>query len=282
MKTELDYKRQIKLAEMFHSLHHKEEMLILANAWDAASAKLFEVSGFPAIATTSSGVSWAYGYKDGEYLPPELVIESTRNIAKSINIPLSVDIEGGYYRDNYTKFAQFIKDIIDAGAVGINLEDGDSKNRKLNELNHQIELIHIVKNISKEKGINLFLNARTDVMDFANGDINNKIQVGIERANAFQAAGADGIFIPFIMDIATIIKFKDAISLPLNILINNNLEVSKLKEIRVNRVSVGGKPMMATLNLLKKIAQELQQSNDWKSLFVNEPTYYEINSWFEK
>ncbi|MDY0083868.1 MAG: isocitrate lyase/phosphoenolpyruvate mutase family protein, partial [Ignavibacteriaceae bacterium] len=96
----------------------------------------------------------------------------------------------------------------------------------------------------------------------------------------FEEAGADGIFIPFIKEIETVAELKKTINLPLNILINDLLNISELRKLKVNRVSVGGKPMLAVLNTLRVIAKELKNGNDWHSLFVKEPNYGEVNSWF--
>ena len=280
MNNVFDSIRQNELAEKFHALHHKDEMLVLPNAWDSASAKIFEESGFQAIATTSSGISWSCGYKDGEHIPPDLMIEVISRIAHSVKVPVTADIEAGYYGDDIDKYSKFISNVIEAGAVGINLEDGDSKTRRLVDINLQIKKLKSVKEISKQKGVNLFLNARTDAIELAKGDLKTKIQVCIERANEFEEAGADGIFIPFIKEIETVAELKKAIKLPLNILINDLLNIAELRKLKVNRVSVGGKPMLASLNILRVIARELKNENDWHSLFVKDPNYPQVNNWF--
>ncbi len=272
--------RQNELAEKFHALHHKDEILVLPNAWDCASAKMFEEEGFQAIATTSSGISWSCGYKDGEHIPPDLMIEVINRIAHCVNVPVTADIEAGYYGNDINKFSKFISDVIEAGAVGINLEDGDSKTRILIDIDLQIKKIKIVKEIAKQKSVSLFLNARTDAIELAKGDLKTKIQACIKRAKLFEEAGADGIFIPFIKEIETVSELKKTINLPLNILINDLLNISELRKLKVNRVSTGGKPMLAVLNTLRVIAKELKNGNDWYSLFVKEPNYPEVNNWF--
>lgn len=280
MNNVFDSNIQNELAEKFHALHHQDEMLVLPNAWDSVSAKIFEEAGFQAIATTSSGISWSCGYKDGEHIPPDLMIEVISRIAHSVEVPVTADIEAGYYGDDIDKFSKFISDVIEAGAVGINLEDGDSKIRSLVNIDLQIKKLKSVKEISKQKGVNLFLNARTDAIELADGDLKTKIQVCIERAKAFEEAGADGIFIPFIKEIETVAELKSAIKLPLNILINDFLDIAELRKLKVNRVSVGGKPMLASLNVLRAIAKELKSGNNWNSLFVKDPNYREVNDWF--
>lgn len=282
MTNHFNAERQNKLAEQFYSLHHTKEMLVLANAWDSASARIFQECGFPAIATTSSGVSWACGFQDGEHIPPGLMVDMTARIAGAVTIPVSADIETGYYRNDLHEFSRFISDILEAGAVGVNIEDANSKTKKLFPLKDQIAVLKVAREVAVRKGINLFINARTDAIEHAPGSQEKKIKTCIERARAFEEAGADGIFIPFIQEMETVEKLKEAIRLPLNILINDKLDIARLRQIKVNRITVGGKPMLAALNLLKKIGEDLRSGNDWHSLFVGSPTYPEVNSWFKK
>lgn len=278
MKT-FDKNKQSNLAQKFHKLHHSEEMLVLPNCWDCVSAKVFQQKGFPAAATSSASVAWANGYKDGEHIPPDLMIESIRRIAQSIDVPLTADIEGGYFRDDLGRFRQFIGDVIDAGAVGINLEDGYGHSSKLNDTAYQQEEIKAVKEIGKQKGIDIYVNARTDAMILPE-DLKTRIQICIEKANAFEEAGADGIFIPFVQEMRRVKKLKENIKLPLNILINSALDISELKRLKINRVSVGSRPMMASINFLDKIAGELKDGTNWSSLYTEYPSYEETNSWF--
>jgi 2-methylisocitrate lyase-like PEP mutase family enzyme len=111
------------LADNFHSLHEQKDILILPNAWDAGSARVIEDAGAKAIATSSAGVAWALGFTDGDMMPPKLLAELTARITDAISIPLSVDFEGGY-TTNPQKIGENLKPVIDAGAVGINIEDG--------------------------------------------------------------------------------------------------------------------------------------------------------------
>ena len=280
MNQKFNADKQNKIAEKFHSLHHANETLILPNAWDCISAKIFEENKFPAIATTSTGVAWCYGYKDGEHIPPHLVIETINRITQTVSVPVTADIEGGYYRNNIEKFSQFIHNIIEAGAIGINIEDGHAHTEILNDVNHHITLIKLAKEIGKEKGVNLFVNARTDAM-LLNTNLKNKIEACIERTKIFEEAGADGAFIPFVKDIETVAQIKQNINLPLNILFADTLNIEDLKKLKINRISIGGRAMLATMNLLKEISNEIKNSNNWFSLFTKEPTYAEVNAWFK-
>ncbi|MBE7515548.1 MAG: isocitrate lyase/phosphoenolpyruvate mutase family protein [Chloracidobacterium sp.] len=279
MKELSDKERQNELAKRFHALHHTGEMLILANAWDCLSAKMIEHCGFPAVATTSSGMSWTLGYKDGEHIPPQLMVEAVGRIAQSVSVPVTADIEGGYYRDDLDKFSQFISSVIDAGVIGINIEDGHAHSERLDDIESQAKEIAAAKEVGERKGIDLFVNARTDAM-LLPLEPNAKIEACIERAKAFQKAGADCIFIPFIRDMDTIAGLKSGIELPLNILMTNTLDVEALRSLKVERVSVGARPAMAAMHLLKEIAADLRSTSDWHKLFINDPSYEELNEWF--
>lgn len=283
MNPDFDAVKQNQLAEKFHALHHAGETLILPNVWDAVSAKIFEESGFPAIATSSAAIAWSLGYQDGENIPPELMLEAIQRIVRAVKIPVSVDIEGGYYRHDLKKFAAYIVAIIEAGAVGINLEDSDAHAGALIcDFNHQLKVIRLAKEVCLQNGVNLFINARTDAYALVFGDIRAKTKISIDRANAFHDAGADGVFIPFVREIDAIVQFKNEIKLPLNILMDAALDVKQLRQLNVNRISVGPKPILATLSTLKDIAQQMNTSENWNKLFVQDVNYNEVNKWFIK
>ena len=112
-----------QLAEDFRKLHRAPPILLLPNAWDPMSARIFEAAGFPAVATTSGGLAWALGYADGEKTPWPEVVAATRRMAEAVRVPLTADIETGY-GETPDAVARSVGEIVDAGAVGINLEDG--------------------------------------------------------------------------------------------------------------------------------------------------------------
>ncbi len=281
MKPLYNQQEQNELAEKFYALHRAAKMLVIPNAWDCASAKIFEEAGFPAIATTSSGISWACGYQDGEHIPPQLMAEVVGRIARVVSIPVTADIEGGYYRHDLDKLTAFIQTIMEAGAVGVNLEDTDAATGKPCAVKEQEALIAAVRKTADKSKINLYINARVDAMELPNTDLATKIQTCIDRAAAYKEAGASGIFVPFVADIKTVAQLKEKIELPLNILMSNTLSVAKLREIGVNRISVGGKPMLAGLSRASLIAKDLLAGDDWSSLFVQEPNYPMVNNWFK-
>ncbi|HMA50632.1 MAG TPA: isocitrate lyase/phosphoenolpyruvate mutase family protein, partial [Magnetospirillaceae bacterium] len=176
-------------AKQFRALHQGPTPLILANAWDAGSARLIESLGAKAIATTSAGVDWTLGYPDGNLLPVAKLAEVVAQMARVIDIPLTVDFEAGY-SDDPAAVAENIKPLLDAGAVGINLEDGGDPPALL------AAKIERLKQTASARGVDLFINARTDVYLRGLVPEEKRVSESLARAKTYQAAGADGLFVP--------------------------------------------------------------------------------------
>lgn len=268
---------QLRRTEAFRALHHSGETLVLPNAWDCISARIFEEAGFPAIATTSSGVSFSLGVPDGEHLDPEWLLNVVGRMTDTLSVPLTVDIEAGYSNGDISKLTVFIDRLLVKGAVGINLEDGSAATKSLQNLKLQQELIRTVKAVAAGKSCDIFINARTDAMMYAPGEKEDRVKIALERAAAFEEAGADGVFVPFVQDMDTVATLKEGIRLPLNILANEHLDIVELKRLGVNRISTGSRPILATLALLREIASELKGADGWKQLYKSGITYAETN-----
>lgn len=224
--------RDPKAAQVFRQLHH-EGLLILANAWDAGSARLIESLGARAIATTSAAVAWSHGYADGDLLPVSLLVASVADIARRIRVPLSVDMEGGYSSDPVA-VGEAVARVIDAGAVGINLEDGTGTPDLL------CAKVEEAKRAGVRTGVELFVNARADVYlrDLAARE--RRVDETLARAQRYRAAGADGIFVPGLADPAGIQAIASGVRLPLNILARPGLPAgSVLAALGVRRLSAG-------------------------------------------
>jgi 2-methylisocitrate lyase-like PEP mutase family enzyme len=203
---------QTDKAERFRKLHKGPEVLVLPNAWDAASAAVMADAGAKAVATSSAAVAWAYGYPDGDVLPMDLVIATIAAAAKAAgDTPLTADIEGGF-TDDLDDLAALIGRVIEAGAVGINIEDG-GRDPQLHA-----RKIAAVKAAAAKTGVPLFINARTDVYlrGLAQGEA--AYEEAVKRAALYAEAGADGIFVPGAADPALIGRLAKAVSLPLNIM----------------------------------------------------------------
>src|SRR5258705_848404 len=174
--------------EIFRALHQGPALLVLPNAWDAGTARLIESMGAKAIATTSAGLAWSRGYPDGNALPIDQVIAATRDIARVLRVPLTVDVEAGYSDDPH-EAADLVVRILDIGAVGINIEDGAASADLL------CKKIAAVREKAARSGVDLFINARTDVyLGIASGDA--AIEEVIHRASRYRATGCDGLFVP--------------------------------------------------------------------------------------
>jgi 2-methylisocitrate lyase-like PEP mutase family enzyme len=246
--TENDMPKNPELATAFHALHRGPELLILANAWDAGSARLIESLGARAIATTSAGVAWTHGYPDGDALPVALAIATTAAIARVIRVPLTVDIEAGY-SDDPDAVAGLTTQLIDAGAVGVNLEDGGGAPELL------AAKIARVRRAAGELGVDLYINARIDVYLRGLGAEAGRLAETRARAARYRDAGASGIFVPGLVDPAAIGELTGAIGLPLNLLAWPGLPLApELARLGVRRLSAGSSIAQAALGRTKELA----------------------------
>lgn len=274
--------KQKQMADDFLALHHAPTILILPNAWDVVSAKVFELEGFKAIGTTSAGIAATLGYPDGQRMS---LIENMAVVQRMINhttLPVSADIEAGYA----TSIAGVVKAaqaVLDVGAVGLNLEDGtEDPATPLFEKALQQERIKAIREMSLANGVHLVINARTDVV-MINGDSPQNLREAIDRGNAYKEAGADCIFVPDTgnlekKSIAILVKEIDA---PVNVLAGATTPpIAELQEMGIARVSLGPRPMRAVLSLLRKIAQELMTAGTYKLMSESSISYSEVNQWF--
>lgn len=238
----------------FAALHVPGNPLVLPNAWDAVSARIFEAAGFPAIATTSAGVAWALGYPDGERVDVDEMLAAIARIARVVGVFVSADVEAGFARDIDALVAVMAR-VRDAGAVGVNVEDWDVHTGA--PFPAPIAQARIAA-IKQRLGDALFVNARTDLFLHQVGDSATRLAATIERLRGFVAAGADGVFVPGVSDAATIAALTAAVDAPLNVLAGPATPaVAELRKLNVGRVSVGAGPMRTILGATRAIAQEL-------------------------
>ena len=255
------------LAETFHSLHKQSGILILPNAWDAGSAKIIEDAGAKAIATSSAGVAWALGYADGDVLPPRMLAELTARITDVIRIPLSVDFEGGYTK-NPAEIAENLKPIINAGAVGINIEDGEGTPELL------AKKIEKARKAAESAGVNIFINARTDVYLAEIGSPESRVRETINRAARYRDAGADGIFVPGLSETSAIEAIVPEVKMPVNVMAYPGLPPTKeLKKLGVQRLSSGTAIPQMIWNHVAELAKGFLSTGDSKPLFNNSMAY---------
>jgi 2-methylisocitrate lyase-like PEP mutase family enzyme len=256
----------------FRALHNK--FLLLPNAWDAGSARLIESLGATAIATTSAGVAWARGYPDGDAVPLENLLVTVREIARAIRVPLTVDIEGGYSNEP-AAVARLVSGIMEAGAIGINIEDGANSPETL------CGKIEAARQSARRANCDLFINVRTDVYlrGLATGD--TAVEEVLRRAKLYRTAGADGLFVPGLANLRamkTIAKTIDP--MPLNIMLVPGLpSIDELRENGVRRLSAGAAIAMAALGLSGQLAKDFL-AGSWDELFKVTVDYATTNALF--
>jgi 2-methylisocitrate lyase-like PEP mutase family enzyme len=259
----------------FRELHHRPDfVLILPNAWDAASARLVELAGAAAIATSSAAVAWAHGRADGEELDVATVLGVVREIVRVVRLPVSVDLEAGYSVEP-AGIARVIGAILDAGAVGINLEDGAGDPERL------AAKITVAKETAERAGHDLFVNARTDVYlrNLASGEA--AVAETLRRARLYRDAGADGIFVPGVVAPEAITAIAGGTALPLNVLARPTLApVAELGRCGVRRLSVGCALAQAALDRVRGATRELIEHGTYASLYAGSIPVAELNGWF--
>jgi 2-methylisocitrate lyase-like PEP mutase family enzyme len=254
-------------ANAFRAMHRGEKILRLPNAWDVASARVFEDAGFGALATTSAGVAFSLGYPDGQKITRQEMLGRVGRIAKAVKVPVTADVEAGY-GNRPEDAGRTASEVIEVGAVGMNLEDvTDDGTQPLAELSLQAEKIRAVKEAALKTGVLLVLNARTDVYLKQVGAPESRYDATIRRVVAYRDAGADCVFVPGLYDAETIGRLVRDVKCPVNILGGpGSPSVPELEKLGVARVSVGSSPMRATLGLVKRIGEELRLSGTYTTL----------------
>lgn len=218
-------------AEHFHALHKGDEILILPNAWDAQSAKLIEEAGAKAIATSSAAVAWSHGYADGHFLPIPRLIATVEAIARVVSIPVSVDMEGGY-SDDPGEVGETVSAVIGVGGIGMNIEDGRSSADLL------CGKIEAVRAAAERAGVDFFVNARCDVYLKGLAEGHAALEETLRRGRAYKEAGANGFFVPGLIDLHVIAEIARSIALPLNVMARKGApSVADLKAAGVRRLS---------------------------------------------
>jgi len=243
--------------ETFYQLHQQEKPLIIANAWNVRSAQMIEENGYAAIATSSGAISNSLGYADGEKIPFSELLYIVQRIKASTNIPLSVDLERGYTND-LNELIENIQKLIDIGVVGINLEDVQGEEIYLKKLNAIKN--HLIRNNQK-----LFINARTDGFLLK---VESPLETTIKRAKLYQNAGADGLFVTGVSDIATIKEIASSTTLPLNVVGTTKLSsIRSLSECGVRRISMAAFLYRATYAPLENLLKEVLTEQSLEPLF---------------
>ena len=254
-------------AMAFRAMHRGPGILVLPNAWDVASARVFEEAGFGALATTSAGVAFSLGYPDGQKISRGEMLARVASIARAVKVPVTADVEAGY-GTRPEDAAETAKGAIAAGAVGMNLEDatGD-RAHPLVDLSLQLEKIRAAREAALKTGVLMVVNARTDIYWAQVGAPETRYDETVRRLAAYRDAGADSVFVPGLQDLKSIARMVQDLKCPLNILAGpGSAPVPELEKLGVARVSIGSAAMRATLGLVKRIAQELKTSGGYAEL----------------
>jgi 2-methylisocitrate lyase-like PEP mutase family enzyme len=264
--------------EAFRAMHQAPPILVLPNAWDAVSARLFVKAGAKAIATTSAGVAASLGYPDGQKIPRALMLEAIARMARAVDVPVTADIEAGY-ATTAAELAETIRGVINAGAVGCNLEDATGKSPKiLFEIDEQIARIRAARDAGDRAGVPVVINARTDVYLAGVGEPGKRFAETVRRANACREAGADCLFVPGVTDSGTLARLVHEIKGPINVLAGAGLpNVAELERIGVARLSVGSGIMRATLAHARDAARDLLQHGTYSAFLDHSIPHSEIN-----
>lgn len=254
------------MAEAFLARHRAPPVLLLPNPWDAMSARLFAAAGFDALATSSAGVAWALGYPDGEVAPWAEVVAATARIVRAAGVPVSADIERGYGATPEEVEAR-VGEIIAAGVVGINLEDGLHGSIRSSE--DALARLAAARNAGRRAGVPIVLNARCDIFHLQQGDEDARFAAAVARCKAYLAAGADCVY-PFgLRDPAGIARFTEAVGGPVNVTGRAGMpNASELGRMGVARITIASAPTLVAMSAIQALATDLYATGSFDGLNV--------------
>jgi 2-methylisocitrate lyase-like PEP mutase family enzyme len=265
-------------AQDFRELHRGKKILILPNAWDVPSARVFENEGFPAVATSSAGLLVSLGYPDGEVISRDEFVSAVSRIAGVLSVPLSVDIVAGFGRTTNEVLAT-VKAILKAGGIGINIEDFAHATKTLFPVERQVENVKEIRRLGDKVGMPLVINARTDALRFGVGDDEAKLEEAIRRATAYRDAGADCVYPMGLTEATAIGRFVKELDFPINVMVRKGLPpINELERLGVARVSFGPSASYAAMGLLKRAAKEVIEKGTYQNLVDGAITFDELNS----
>ena len=258
---------QAQQAELFRNKHRGPRLLLLPNAWDAMSARVFVAAGFDAIATTSGGVAWSLGYADGEQTPWAEVVAATARIARVARVPVTADIEAGY-GDTPDAVMRSVAEIIAAGAVGVNLEDGTLHGPvPIRSPQDAADRIRAAREAAKAAGVPIVINGRTDLYLRNIGDEAARFDETVERGRAYLAAGADCVYPIGLRDPATIGRLAKALGAPININVRaGSPSVAELEALGVARASTASQMALMAMSMTRQITDALRATGRFDTL----------------
>jgi 2-methylisocitrate lyase-like PEP mutase family enzyme len=260
----MDRTQQIERAMSFLARHHGSPVLLLPNVWDALSARLFVEAGFDALATTSGGVAWALGYPDGEAAPWSEVVAATARIVRCVSVPVTADIETGY-GDTPAAVGAHVAEIVQAGAVGVNLEDG--ARGTLRSTDDMVARLKAARQAATTEGVPIVVNARCDVFHLQYDVESERLAVTVDRCKAYFAAGADCVY-PFgLRDRETIAALVEAVDGPVNITGRPGMpDAAALERLGVARITIASAPTLVVMDAIQNLASEFRATGSFDML----------------
>ena len=264
-----NHQQKVK-ARLLHELHNSGKMLVLPNIWDPLGAALLENMGYPAVATASASIAFTNGFDDGEKMPFRDVVKQFKKIADNVDVPVTADLESGY-ANTLSELQKNVEEVIDAGIVGINIEDSNKQNVMPYSVEEQCERIKTIRKTSPD----LFINARTDVYikgkEFSSDE--EKFEETLRRGKEYITAGANCIFPIAMKQKKDIQKLVETLQCPINILaIPGVPDLKMLNEMGVARVSLGPSFLKIAINAMKQLALKLQNYEGMDEIEKNEVT----------
>ena len=249
----------VEKAERLRKLHVPGRPLVLPNAWDAGSAKIIAAEGFPAVATTSAGIAFAYGVPDGEAISRGDMLHATRRIAAAVAVPVTADVEAGYGPEPQN-VAYTVMELLGAGVVGANFEDSSDAHDggRLFDLALATARIAAGRKAAEAAGVPFVINGRTDAL-MRIKEPEKAFAEAVKRLSAYRKAGADCLFAPFTADPGTIGRLVKAVDGPLNIILQPTITVPEMAKLGVARISLGGHVARAALAVARRAARELKE-----------------------
>ncbi len=257
---------QQKKAKDFLSLHKQDKLLVLPNIWNPIGARILEAKGFPAAATASAAISSSLGYMDGEKIKLSTHLDLIERIVKSVDIPVTADIESGYAYD-IKNLRDSINKVIDTGVAGINIEDSVDKEGSLRNIEEQCERISTVREVAEERGLHLVINARIDCFLSGNEQpLTEVIAQVIKRAGEYLNAGANLVYPIGVLDLETITTLRKEINAPINIMgSHRTISLKTMQDIGINRVTFGPFIFRSALKKFVNIIEELGSLGNYES-----------------
>jgi 2-methylisocitrate lyase-like PEP mutase family enzyme len=253
---------------------HRAGRLLLPNAWDAASARIFEEAGFTAIGTTSAGIAYAQGFQDAQRISRDAMVRAVATIVRTVSCPVSADVEAGY-GPSHADVAATVDAVLDAGVVGINLEDNTDAGSAapLFGIDEQCARIAAARELAERRRVPLVINARTDTFLLGLGsDVEERLRLTVERGAQYLRAGADLVFVPLVVDVMLVKRIAEELQGRISLMaLPGAPPAQELFAAGAARVSIGQMAMLATLGALKRIGDELHQHGTWRSI---EETFY--------